>query len=254
MNRTAMEALLDEAFKAKNKAEFSSAYEKLDTLERSSKNPADIAFLRLYKASCMTDLGRTEEASELMQNVNKALLDLPKQLDYEFEAARIDRAHGKLRDALAKTNAALKSQPSVSQETMTAIRGLMTLKAILLAELDRCDEAMPLLTGVPLDDAGWAEAWLNYGDCNYKQGQYQAAIDAYQKLVPPNDSVDAVFRNAAIRNIGCAYHKLGNNAQALAYLNQIKDAFDDYPELKSELMDVIAECYSHPKKTPITKQ
>ena len=102
-----------------------------------------------------------------------------------------------------------------------------------------------MLEAVPIEDQGWAEARLLLGDCSYKSRRYRKAIDYYLSLMSADNQVESVILNDALRNIGCAYYRLGDYAKAAEYLSKIKDAYDDHPILKAELFGFLASAYSH---------
>ena len=122
---------------------------------------------------------------------------------------------------------------------------MQALRGVLLAESGRCREAVPILEDVSRDDPWWADARLLLGDCGYKSRRYREAIDYYSCLISSDSKVSSVIRNDALRNIGCAYHQLEDYAKAVEYLLKIKDAYDEYPEIKAQLDGFLASAYSH---------
>jgi tetratricopeptide (TPR) repeat protein len=224
-----------------------SALQEFESLERLSTHPQDIAALRFFQATCLTDLGKAEEALTRISSVDKNKLAFANQVDYEYEYARIERALGHTRQAFDRVKTALKmiAQAADLQDVNIVSRNLHTMCGILLAESGKCDEAAPLLEAVPAEDEGWAEARLLLGDCSYKNRRYREAIDYYLSLMASANETPSIIGNDAVRNIGCAYHQLGDYAKAVEYLSKIKDAYNEYPNLKADLYGFLASAYSH---------
>jgi tetratricopeptide (TPR) repeat protein len=237
---------LDAVFEMRERGDHSGSLRELEKLEKSSWHPKDIAVLRLFQATCLTDMGRPKNALERLSTVDKAELTFPKRIDFEYERARIERALGNTNKAIGITENALKTASAAvdKDELRIVAEGLRTLWGILLAEGDRCDEAIPVLETVPMDDKGWAEAKLLLGDCSYKRRRYHEAIHYYLAIISAVN-ISTVIRNDAVRNLGCAYHQLGDYAKAVEYLIQVKNAYDEFPSLKSDLYRFLASGYSH---------
>lgn len=238
---------LDAAFDMRKAGNYAGALSQFESLERRSAHPEDIAALRFFQAACLTDMGRPEDALDRISRVDKSRLIFSKQIDYEYERARIERALGHTREAIDLVGNALRMVDGANDknEVSVVLGGLYALRGILLAESGECDEAIPLLGEVPMEDEGWAEARLLLGDCSYKNRRYREAIDCYLSLTSSDIKVAPVIRNDALRNIGCAYHQLGDYARAAEYLSKIKDAYDEYPTLKANLFGFLASAYSH---------
>ena len=202
---------LDAALDLRRSGDFAGALGKFENLEKWSAHPNDIATLRFFQATCLTDLGRADEALSRMFHVDKSQLTLSKRVDYEYERARIERALGQHREALQTVEKALRGVGSASAqfEYRVVSENLETLRGILLAEAGRCDEAIPILDAVPLQDQGWAQAKLLAGDCRYKKRFYREAIDCYMSLISAPKKSHQFYQDAAVRNIGYAYHDLG---------------------------------------------
>jgi tetratricopeptide (TPR) repeat protein len=234
MQNTELINQLDSAFDMRKAGDYAGALGQFESLERQSAHPQDIAALRFFQATCLTDMGRPDDALKRISSVDKSNLIFSKQIDYEYERARIERALGRIRKALDLVAKALKmvDGASVKEGVSVVSGGLQTLHGILLAESGKCDEAIPMLEAVPMEDEGWAEARLLLGDCSYKSRRYRKAIDYYLSLMSADNQVGSVILNDALRNIGCAYHQLGDYAKAAEYLSKIKDAYDEYPTLK----------------------
>ena len=240
---------LDLAIERSRAGDYEWALRELENLESASEHPQDIAALRFFQATCLTDLGRSEEALERISLVDKNKLAFANQIDYEYEYARIERALGRTQQALDRVLTTLqtiaKAGTSHKDEIDIVSRNLHTMRGILLAESGKCGEAMPLLEAVPKEDEGWAEAKLLLGDCSFKIRQYREAIDHYLSLISLTAKVTPVIRNGAQRNIGYAYHQLGEYVKAAEYLLKVKDAYDEYPSLKADLYRLLASAYLH---------
>jgi tetratricopeptide (TPR) repeat protein len=238
---------LESAVAKREEGDFGGALTDFERLEKLSENAQDIAALRLFQATCLTDLGRSDDALQRMSSVNKSDLIFSEQIDYEYEQARIARAMGNLEDALGRVAAGLKMADLAvdKSEVEVVSAGLRTLRGILLAESGRCDEAEPILAEVPLADQGWAEAMIRLGDCRYKRKQYGEAIQCYLRVNSDAANVHPIHRKTALRNIGCAYYYLGQYAEAIGYLTKVKDSYVARPDLEKELFAMIASAYSH---------
>lgn len=244
-------AKLDWALSKRRDEQYAQALAEFKRLEKLTNNPRDIAMLRFFQTTCLTDLGRTADAAKLISEIDKANLGFANQVDFEFEYARIERAEGIPHRALARIVRALSSIEALNDrsEILMAIMNMETLRAILLAEIGKLDEAIPLLKGVPSQDTGWAEARMCLGDCFYKLRNYRRAIDAYRDILSSDKRISAIIKNDAIRNIGCAHYDLGEYDKAIEHLNKVKRAYDSHPDLKEEVESLLASAYSRLAKT-----
>jgi tetratricopeptide (TPR) repeat protein len=238
---------LDAAFDKRRAGDPSTALDEFEHLEKLSTHPQDIAAIRLFQVMCLTDLGRIEEADQRIRLVNEKKLDDVDRIDYESEYARIKRVEGLTTEALERVERALHLSETVEDKRRVEIasKSLQALRGVLLAESGNCNEAIPILEEVPPDVPWWADARLLLGDCSYRSRRYREAIDYYLSLISSANHVESVIRNDAFRNIGCAYHQLGDYAKAAEYLSNIKDAYDQYPEIKAKLFGFLASAYSH---------
>jgi tetratricopeptide (TPR) repeat protein len=238
---------LDAALDLRKAGDFANALAEFESLERQSVHPQDIATLRFFQATCLTDMGRSEDALELMSRIDRSGLIFSNQVDYGYEQARIERALGRRRQALNTVEKTLRivEEASDRRDLVLVSRNLHTLHGILLAECGRCDEAISILDAVPIQDEGWAEARLHAGDCRYKWKSYKDAIDSYMSLISASKKIHRFHREAALRNVGYAHYDLGEYATATEYLRQVENAYDDAPDMKAELFRILASCYSH---------
>lgn len=237
----------ERAFELRKIGDFRGALREFKTLERLSWHPQDVAALRLLQATCLTDMGRLEEADKRLSTVDRNELILSKQVDYEYERARIARALGHIDSALEITEKALRTiSTAVDKDEVSVVsEGLHTMRGILLVESGRCEEAIPILEAVPTDDLGWAEARLLLGDCSYRKRRYREAIVYYLSVISSHDKVSNVIRNDALRNTGSAFHQLKDYEKAVEYLSRVKNAYDEYPAMKAELFAFLASAYTH---------
>jgi tetratricopeptide (TPR) repeat protein len=237
---------LNEAFAHRAAGEYSAALQAFERLERKSGHPSDIAALRFFQAVCLTDLGRPEDARIRLSKVDRSQLPFAEKVGYEFERARIERALDHPEESLAIVSEALKMTGPAKEDndTRTRRRGLRALQGILLTELERCDEAIPILQTVRMEDPGWAEAQISLGDCRYREERYREAIECYHRVASTAKKVHQIFREAALRNIGFAHHTLGEYAQAVEYLEQIQSAYDEIPGMKAEILSMLASAHS----------
>lgn len=243
-------ARLDWALGKRRDEQYVQALAEFKRLEKLTHSPQDLAMLRFFQTTCLTDLGRTAEAAKLISGIDKGNLGFANQIDFEFEYARIERAEGTPHRALARVVKALTSVEALNDrsEILVVIMDMETLRAILLAEIGELDEAIPLLERVPSQDLGWAEARMRLGDCFYKQRNYRRAIDSYRDVLSSDTRISAIIKNDAIRNIGFAHHDLGEYDKAIEHLNKVKQAYDSYPELKEEIESVLGSAYLHSAK------
>ncbi len=236
---------LDTALDMRRAGNYTEALVKFECLERQSVNSQDIAALRLFQATCLTDLGKARDALERLSKIDLEDLRLSMRVDYAYERARIERSLGHTLEALTIVKQTLSTLDLVPdpQEVAIVARNLQTLHGILLAESDDCEEAVSILQAVPLQDEGWAEATLLAGDCKYKKRLYRESIDFYQRILSASKASHRFYREAALRNMGYAYHDLGEYKTAVRYLKQVERAYDDAPEMKVELFGVLASSY-----------
>jgi tetratricopeptide (TPR) repeat protein len=261
---------LDTALELQRNGGYSEALSIFEELERHSQHPQDIAGLRFFQVSCLIDLGRLDDALELLSKIDKRHLIFSKQIDYEYERARIERAFGRTDKALELVTKALQMAKIADSDAMVEIKdempiditgsdhltlvnkeelavvsgALNTLRALLLAESGQCDEAIPLLESVPRDDLGWAEATIALGDCKIRKRLYREAISDYLRVTSQPTAVHPFYREAAVRNIGCAYYYLGEYPQAIEYLTKVTEKYDDEPDLKADLFGLLASAYT----------
>ena len=128
------------------------------------------------------------------------------------------------------------------------------MHGVLLAESGNCHEAISVLETVPKQDEGWAEARLHLGDCMYQEKIYKDAIECYSDLLSGAENIHPIYRDAALRNIGFAYHDLGEYEAAVEYLKQVEHAYDDAPDMKAEVFGILASSYLHLGKTQEASQ
>ena len=237
---------LDWAFDLRKSGDYAEALEEFKNLERRSTHPEDVAALRLFQAMCLTDLSRFDEALEIIRRVDEKRLKTIDRIDYEGEYARIGRAKGMITAALDHVRRALRIAENVEDKSLiiAAEAGLRALFGILLAESGKCDDALPILNEVSEHNAWWAEAKLHAGDCMYKKKWYREAINCYLTLAFSQENIHPIYRNAAIRNIGFAHFDLGEFQVAVKYLQSVEHAYDDAPDLKAELFNILSSAYS----------
>jgi tetratricopeptide (TPR) repeat protein len=221
--------------------DYSTALAEFEFLESLSEHPSDIAQLRLAQTSCLISLGNKSEARTRIGTIEKNQLGSINKVDYEYEYARIMRADGNLKAALDLTQNALKSiEGEIDSNKSFITQNLSTLFGVLLAETGQCDEAIPVLEKVPVEDPGWAEATLKLGDCKYKKQLYGEAIKNYEEVISRGKEVHPIWLHAAIRNTGFAFYDLHEYAKAIDFLNLIKDKYEDYPALKNDVLEILA--------------
>jgi tetratricopeptide (TPR) repeat protein len=237
---------LEKALVLRRLGNYAEALLEFETLELVSERPQEIATLMFFEVTCLTDMGKADEAQRRLLQVQKQYLTLANQIDYEYELARIQRSQGRFQEALdqvSKTRGLVADLAEV-EVARELTQSLETLRGILLAELQRCEEAIPILKDVCLEDAGWAEAQMKLGDCHYSKRSYREAIDCYLRVVSKRKEVHAFFEDAATRNIGYAYYDSGDPSNAVDYLTRVVHSYDDSPGLKTELLSILALAYS----------
>jgi tetratricopeptide (TPR) repeat protein len=236
-------------------ADYSTALAEFEFLESLSEHPSDIALLRLYQTSCLTEMGKKREARNRIGAIEKNQLGSVVQIGYEYEYARIMRADGNLQIALDLTRDALKAvQDDKTLSRPTLAMNLNTLLGILLAQTGTCDEAIEVLQRVPIEDPGWAEARVCLGDCRYKKRLYREAISDYESVISCGTGVHPIFLHAAIRNTGFALYDLDDYAKAIDYLVLIKDKYEEYPALKNEVSEILTSAYSKLEQSGIAQE
>lgn len=237
---------LDAALEMRKRRDYAGALGQFEYLERQSEHPQDIAGLRLFQVTCLTDMGRLEDALKQLSRVDKDSLIFSGQIDYEYERARIERALGHPREALDLVVKTLRiiGMTNGENDVRGIASGLHTLHGLLLAESGRCDEAMPMLESVPAEDEGWAEARIHLGDCKIRKRLYREAIECYESVASNSNKTDPIHRTTAIRNIGCAFYYMGEYAKAVEYLTRVEHGYDGAPDLKAELFGILASAYS----------
>jgi tetratricopeptide (TPR) repeat protein len=262
---------LDTALDMQEGGDYANALDIFEKLEELSSHPQDIAALRCFQVSCLTNLGRTKDAAELISRIDKNQLIFSKKIDYEYERARVERALGHTREALDLVKNALqmieiannsgksteligdeviivadhKDELILNRDEIHVLSGaLCTLQAILLAESGNCDEAILMLEAVPVEDLGWAEARILLGDCKIRKRLHKEAIEIYSSIISSSREIDPIHRETAIRNTGCAYYYMKEYKRALEYLTKVEHSYDENPGLKAELFEFIASTYS----------
>ena len=238
---------LDSAFDKRRTGDCVGALSIFESLERQSSHPKDIAGLRLFQVMCLTDLGRVDKAYEQIRRVDEKRLEVVDRIDYESEYANIKRAQGMTSAALERIERALKLSETVEDKSRVedARRSLHALRAVLLAESGKCDEAVPLLEEIPAENPWWTEARICLGDCKIRKKSYREAIEVYRSVVSSDMEVDPIHRQTALRNIGCAYYYNGEYTKGLEYLKRVEHGYDENPALKAELYNMLASTYSH---------
>jgi tetratricopeptide (TPR) repeat protein len=246
VNKERLIERLDTAFAKRRAGDCSAALADFEDLEAVSQNPQDIATLRLFEAMCLTDIGTFDLALDRMAKVDVSALEIVDRIDYELEYARIDRALGRPTDALNRVTGAVKLIGMVedTHRVEDTKRKLQAFCGVLLAEAGRCDEAIPVLKRVPLEDTWWVEARLHEGDCLYKKKLYKEAAECYLSVATAAKEVHQVHREAALRNTGFAFFDLGQYAKAVEYLMQVERAYDEVPTMQAEVFGILAAAHS----------
>jgi tetratricopeptide (TPR) repeat protein len=242
---------LNAALDKRRVGDFPSALKEFEALERLSEHPQDIAALRFFQVTCLTDMGKSEEAFKRIQQVDESKLMSSNQIDCQFERARIERALGRRSEAIAQILKALDTASRVDdpQEIAVVHSNLRTLHGILLAESGRYDEAVPVLEDVPTEDEGWAEAQIHLGDCKYKMKLYREAIGCYMSVISASKTAHTIYVDTAMRNIGFAHYELREYTMAVECLSKVVNAYEDEPEMKAELFSILASSYSRLGRT-----
>ena len=137
----------DAALAKRRAGDYSAALEEFQDLEALSEDPTDIATLRFFQTTILTDMGRIDDALDRLSKVDKTILGPIDQIDYEFESARLKRAEGRVAEALERTEKALKATTAIDKryDVRGLASNLRTLKGVLLSESGRCDDAIPIL-------------------------------------------------------------------------------------------------------------
>jgi hypothetical protein len=130
---------LDLALKLRKSSDFSTALEILKGLELQTNNPEDIATLRLFQATCLTDMGFLAKSLRRLSEVDKERLSEANLIDLEFELSRVERAQGNIHAAFQRI---LLLEEKISkygkpEEIEIVARNSKTLHGILLAELGK---------------------------------------------------------------------------------------------------------------------
>ena len=238
---------LEAAFELRKADNFADALEKFESLERQSRHPRDVNSLRVFQVMCLTDLGRIADAHRMLNSVDASYLGDVDRIDYEFEFARIAWKEGNLHEALEHTAAASKLINAVEDQSrvQAASEDLLSLQGVLLSELKRCDEAIPILEQVSEESSWWVTANIHLGECRIWKRSHREAIMCYLNILSSSREIDPVDRKTAIRNIGCAYFYAGEYSQAVEYLRKVEDGYDERPDLKAELFEILASAYVH---------
>ena len=238
---------VDAAFEKQKTGDFSTALREFEFLESQVEHPGDVAPLRLAQASCLFDMGKAAEALGRIRTVDQEQLAFPNLIVFEFEYARIMRELGERIEALERTRKALKAISIANDKSSTEViaGNLRALCGVLLADLGRCDEAIPMLEQVSVEDESWADAKIQLGDCKYKKKQYRDAIRDYQDVVSSKTRNGSILLPSALRNIGYAFYDLEEYASAVEYLTKVEDQYDAYPDMKEQLFSILASAYIH---------
>lgn len=228
--------------------DYDDALRKLERLEITSANPAVIARVRLLETACLTEMNQWNEALIRLGTVDHDLLDETARLDYKFESARIERLRRNFAVALDLVDHALATIDS-SEDLEAAIPikdNLLVLKGIILAESGQCEAAIPILSAVPQDHPGWAQATVWLGDCYYNAGETEAALMKYVEVIQDTSHyIDPVYRDNAIRNVGAICYYGGDYLKAVGYLTKVAESYRAYPETESKVHEMLAASLRH---------
>jgi len=132
------------ALRLRDEGRLEEAISLFEDLQRRSPHPNDQAQLILFRAEGLTLLGRYDQA--------RALVVQATRLEPEshwvkagalHELARIDRAQGRVAEALKQTEELLEVYSAGADSGW--VEGLEVERGLLLAELNRCGEAVPSL-------------------------------------------------------------------------------------------------------------
>jgi tetratricopeptide (TPR) repeat protein len=218
-----------------------------EAIEGATSHRRDLATLRLFQAMCLTDLGRVDEAHDMLRSIDEKELDIVDQIDQQFEYARINRAMGMPAEALKRVERAITISHAVGakERVEEASRDLQAFRGVLLAESGNCHDAVPVLQGVSTESPWWIEAQIQLGDCHLVKRRFRDAIESYLAITLAEREVDPIYQMRATRNIGSAYFYMGDYAKAVEYLTRVEHGYERNLELKAEVFSLLAAAYSH---------
>ena len=216
----------------------------LQELEQISSHHRDVATLRLKRAIVMTNAGKTSDAQELISTVDPDLLSEEYRLSFKFETGRIKAAQGETEDAIMVLTQALRDADGmiVSGDLEFVRQGMILLLGTLLCDSGKPTRAIPFFSQIHRGTHGWERAWRSLGDCYFEMFDYKEAIKFYGEVVNAKEDISELERNIAIRNIGAAYCHLRDFRRAAQYLELALVKFNDFPERKREIEEMMRVC------------
>ncbi len=93
-------------------------------------------------------------------------------------------------------------------------------------ELQLADERLKLLKELPTDKQTHPLVLNNLGDCRFRRGEYQEALDLFLQALAKNPESKRVHYN-----IGTTYLRLGNYETALSHFAKVGDELSNVPAL-----------------------
>jgi tetratricopeptide (TPR) repeat protein len=236
---------LEHAFQLLQSGNYEEAVEQFSKAAAITEDSINRAGILLNLASTLTELARFDEAQAQIEEGRTLLLaarrpspngsdDLKiKDLEicFELQEAEISRAEGKYDEALSKLNALLSKHDKVlrKSEMRANYELIQSRRALLLGDLDRCNEAIPILeeTKTFKEDvvAGLrGEISFYLGSCYSNKAEWSKAETELSRSLHLGLRPDLEFR--AHCRLGKAYHKLEDYAQAKLELEKAAETAD----------------------------
>lgn len=226
------------------------ALQVLEELERLSSHPQDLATLKLKKAIVLTNMGDIANAEQLILTLDVEVLSDEYRLSSKFEAGRIAAAKGEVNNAIMILTQAIREadQKAVVGDLAEIRNGMILLLGKLLYEVGQSERAIPILQRISDGTPGWQEAAITLGDCYVQVGKYREAIKCYHHILDKRRGISELDLDMATRNLGAAYFFSGQYSKAIEHLRRVADKFNDFPDLRREIDELMVVASSHLRK------
>jgi tetratricopeptide (TPR) repeat protein len=236
---------LEHAYQLMQEGNYEEAVEQFSKVAEVTEDSIDRASILLNLAATLTELARFDEARTQIKRGQSLLLaatrastdgsdDLKiKDLEvcFEFQEAYICRAEGKYDEALSSLDALLAKYEKVLRlpEMRTNYELIQCRRALLLGDLGRCNEAIPMLEKTKtfkedVIDGLRGEISFYLGSCYTNNAEWSKAETELSKSLRIGLRPNLEFR--AHYRLGKAYHKLEDYAQAKLELEKCAQTAD----------------------------
>jgi tetratricopeptide (TPR) repeat protein len=219
MSTEAFDECIEAGIRLRNAGRYGEAASFFREHESRFEEMEQVACLIMFEAESLTFEGNFSAARAALERVRNLQPTNPSiAADVLHETARIERAEGNLDGALAKTEQLIATHPD--KDDLGEL--LFTERALILAEMDKCEEALPLLRQAA--KAGHNSAYVRFhlGRCSFAAQDYQSAV-ANLSIAIQDSRLNTKYRAYALLDRGLSYWHLEEYPLAIADFEQCEE-------------------------------